>query len=153
VTPTVVERPLLITIISIVSILAGLIVLVAMAVLLVISVVYAKDLALYVQLHPLMFVLSGFNVGFLGLAIIGGLTGAYALVQGYGFWKLRAWSWWLYVASVIASLLLRVVITVVHPRLINDSTSLLLGFGGLVLLGYLIMRRDRFNVEIPKLPF
>jgi len=149
VTPTVVERPLLVTIASVMSILSGLIVLVAMAVLLLVSVVYGKDLALFTQLYPSMFLVFGFNVGFLGLAVLGGLTGAYALVQGYGFWKLRTWSWWLYVAFT----LFRAVIIVVDRRSINNSTSLLVDFGALLFLGYLIVRRDRFDVEISKLPF
>lgn len=50
----------------------------------------------------------GFKLGFAGLAAFEFGVAIYAIVQGYGFWKLEAWGWWLYIIADIITLILGV---------------------------------------------
>ena len=75
------------------------------------------------------------------------LLGAYFFLQGYGFWHLKPWSWWLYLASIIVHLASYLII----PTLFDVLYVPLIAWWLLVLL-YLIKKRDLFEVRMPRSP-
>ena len=124
-------RPLVVTFVSIVFIIFGLLSLVFPAIL------HSTGFYPTAQLY-------GFRLSFPVYAAFFELVGIYALVQGYGFWWMKAWSWWLYVAFIVIRLLLAFLI----PQTVDP-----IEVAGIVLellfLGYMIARRDRFHVKMP----
>jgi hypothetical protein len=145
----IVKRPLLVTLISVVLILYSLCSLFALTFVLAAFCVNKATVAIIItQLFPsLSLLMFGSDLGLLGWIMLAYMVGVYCFVQGYGFWKLRTWSWWLYVAWVIYSTLI-----LVMPSF-RTEFNVLIEIVALLFLGYLIMHRDRFNVRIPEFPF
>ena len=90
-----------------------------------------------------VFFLFGYQVGLEGFFVFTLSTGVYSIFQGYGFWKLSAWGWWLYIIFTV----IRFLSLLISPQLIHHvliPTDLL----WFILLGYLIWRRNLFNVRL-----
>jgi hypothetical protein len=96
-----------------------------------------------------IFQFSAFRLNFLDLMAGAEVTGICSVIQGYGLWKMKTWSWWLYVAFII----FRFALMLINPSLKNENQPhLLLGdILFLLFLGYMIVRHDLFNVKIPRL--
>jgi len=133
------KRPVLVTILAIVYALAGVMVIVLESVVLIGQTLPNQSYTSALQMAGLsMIVLPQWAI----LVYAGGF---FALAQGYGFWSLKAWSWWLYVGFVIA----RLGSVIFFPGISSRPLAILGDIVVLMLLLYLIMRRDIFHLKIP----
>jgi hypothetical protein len=138
------RRPLLVTIVSILFVFAGI-------------VEIGSFLFVFFPSASRPDTLYGYRIGFLGVTIFNELIGVYAIVQGYGLWKMKTWSWWLYVVYALSHIIIYVyAVLIIIPILLGPHVLNVPPFGALgfvafaVFLGYMIMRRDQFNVKMPR---
>jgi uncharacterized membrane protein (DUF2068 family) len=94
------------------------------------------------------FMFQGVRIDYAEALALAYAIGVFALVQGYGFWKLTTWSWWLFLVYEAIHLISIPIL----PQSSFDVRSPT-GFGsvagqvaGVLLLIYLIKRRNLFNI-------
>jgi hypothetical protein len=143
------KRPLVITILAVIGFLLGGLCFLGGVLIAVLSYMITQRRELANAFSGLSVPLYGFKLGFADLAAVEFVLAIYAIVQGYGLWKLKTWGWWLYIIADIITL----VLTAFDVSLFNSSRNnwlMLIGVSvNLVILWYFVTRRDHFNVKLP----